>query len=175
MENAWNLEDYICSQGKPREIIFLNNNLYSSTSKHSLLASLAHEMAGSIKEYSKEKSWFYIHPPVYKVAHIQFLEYRLISEWRVEGKCWCILASMCANVMSPGVILVRTFNIGLYYIYALTNSWSWVLLEELPILQLLKNLPAFYGARRFITDIIYIYIYIIIYNYTHKGREEKDW
>jgi hypothetical protein len=35
--------------------------------------------------------------------------------------------------------------------YLLTYSWSWALLEELPILQLLKNFPAFYGTRRFIT------------------------
>jgi hypothetical protein len=33
----------------------------------------------------------------------------------------------------------------------LTYSWSWALLEELPILQLLKNFPAFYGTHRFIT------------------------
>jgi hypothetical protein len=33
----------------------------------------------------------------------------------------------------------------------LTHSWSWALLEKLPIVQLLKNFPAFYGTRRFIT------------------------
>jgi hypothetical protein len=32
-----------------------------------------------------------------------------------------------------------------------TYSWSWALLEEPPILQLLKNFPAFYGTRSFIT------------------------
>jgi hypothetical protein len=31
----------------------------------------------------------------------------------------------------------------------LTHSWSWALLEKLPIVQLLKNFPAFYGTRRF--------------------------
>jgi hypothetical protein len=31
------------------------------------------------------------------------------------------------------------------------HSWSWALFEKLPIVQLLKNLPAFYGTRRFIT------------------------
>jgi hypothetical protein len=30
-------------------------------------------------------------------------------------------------------------------------SWSSVLLEKLPIVQILKNFPAFYGTRRFIT------------------------
>jgi hypothetical protein len=32
-----------------------------------------------------------------------------------------------------------------------THSWHWTLLEEPPILQLLKNFPAFFGTRRFIT------------------------
>jgi hypothetical protein len=35
--------------------------------------------------------------------------------------------------------------------HSLTHSWSWDLLEKLPIVQLLKNFPAFYGTRRFIT------------------------
>jgi hypothetical protein len=33
---------------------------------------------------------------------------------------------------------------------ALTYSWSWALLEKPTIVQLLKNFPAFNGARRFI-------------------------
>jgi hypothetical protein len=32
-----------------------------------------------------------------------------------------------------------------------THSWSWALLEKLPIVQLLENCAAFYGTRRFIT------------------------
>jgi hypothetical protein len=32
-----------------------------------------------------------------------------------------------------------------------THSWSWALLEKPPIVQPLKNFPAFYGTRRFIT------------------------
>jgi hypothetical protein len=35
--------------------------------------------------------------------------------------------------------------------HSLTHSWSWALLEKPPIVQLLKNFPAFYGTRRFIT------------------------
>jgi hypothetical protein len=31
------------------------------------------------------------------------------------------------------------------------HSWRWALLEKLPIVQPLKNSPAFYGTRRFIT------------------------
>jgi hypothetical protein len=33
----------------------------------------------------------------------------------------------------------------------LTHSWSWALLEKLPIVQLLENFPAFYKTWRFIT------------------------
>jgi hypothetical protein len=32
-----------------------------------------------------------------------------------------------------------------------THSWSWAHLEKLPTVQPLKNFPAFYGTRRFIT------------------------
>jgi hypothetical protein len=35
--------------------------------------------------------------------------------------------------------------------HSLTHSWSWALLEKLPIVQLLKNFPAFYGTRRFVS------------------------
>jgi hypothetical protein len=35
--------------------------------------------------------------------------------------------------------------------YSLTHSWSWAILEKLPIVQPFKNFPAFYGTRRFIT------------------------
>jgi hypothetical protein len=31
------------------------------------------------------------------------------------------------------------------------TSWSWVLLDQPPVVQPLKNFPAFYGNRRFIT------------------------
>jgi hypothetical protein len=34
--------------------------------------------------------------------------------------------------------------------HSLTHSWSWALLKKLSIVQLLKNFPEFYGARRFI-------------------------
>jgi hypothetical protein len=34
---------------------------------------------------------------------------------------------------------------------SLTHSWRWARLEKPPIVQLLKNFPAFYGIRRFIT------------------------
>jgi hypothetical protein len=44
--------------------------------------------------------------------------------------------------------------VGLYshsLTHSLTHSLSWGLLENLPIVQLLKNFPAFCGTRRFIT------------------------
>jgi hypothetical protein len=42
---------------------------------------------------------------------------------------------------------------GLYaYIHiSLTHSWGWDLLEKPPIVQPLKNFPAFYGTLTFIT------------------------
>jgi hypothetical protein len=43
------------------------------------------------------------------------------------------------------------FTNSLSLTYLLTYPWSWALLEEPPIVQLLKNFPAFYGTRRFIT------------------------
>jgi hypothetical protein len=39
----------------------------------------------------------------------------------------------------------------LLYISLITHSWSWALLEKLPIVQLLENFTAFYGTRRFVT------------------------
>jgi hypothetical protein len=36
---------------------------------------------------------------------------------------------------------------------SLTHSWSWALLEKLPIVQILENFPAFYETRRFITPL----------------------
>jgi hypothetical protein len=36
-------------------------------------------------------------------------------------------------------------------ILKLTRSWSWALLEKPPIVQPLRNFPAFYGTRTFIT------------------------
>jgi hypothetical protein len=38
-----------------------------------------------------------------------------------------------------------------FHVILFTHSWSWALLEKLPIVQLLENFPAFYGTRRFIT------------------------
>jgi hypothetical protein len=35
--------------------------------------------------------------------------------------------------------------------HSLTHSWSWAFLEKLSIVQLLKNFPAFYRTRKFIT------------------------
>jgi hypothetical protein len=43
---------------------------------------------------------------------------------------------------------------------SLTHSWSWALLEKLPIVQPLKKFPAFYGTRRFITVRVGVYINI---------------
>jgi hypothetical protein len=36
-------------------------------------------------------------------------------------------------------------------IFIITHSWSWALLEKLPVVQLLNIFPGFYGTRRLIT------------------------
>ena len=49
---------------------------------------------------------------------------------------------------------VLTDTIYVHYTYLLTyllNPWCRVLLEKLPVLQLVKKFPAFHGTRRFIT------------------------
>jgi hypothetical protein len=43
------------------------------------------------------------------------------------------------------------FMINCWLTHSLTHSRSWALLQKLSIVQLLKNFPAFYGIRRFIT------------------------
>jgi hypothetical protein len=57
-----------------------------------------------------------------------------------------------------GTILLRVFCVPVYCLItetlkknSLTHSWSRALLEKLPIVQPLKNFPACYGTRRFIT------------------------
>jgi hypothetical protein len=39
-----------------------------------------------------------------------------------------------------------------WHFFTPTHSWSWAILEKLPTVQLLKNFPAFYGTRKFITS-----------------------
>jgi hypothetical protein len=54
----------------------------------------------------------------------------------------------------------------------LVYLWSWTLLEKLPIVQPLKNFPAFYGTWRFITvftrALHYIHIYITLHSMDPK-------
>jgi hypothetical protein len=47
----------------------------------------------------------------------------------------------------------RNSNVSVNYYLSLTHSWSWALLEKPPIVQLLKNFPAFYGTQRFIARV----------------------
>jgi hypothetical protein len=51
---------------------------------------------------------------------------------------------------APEIIVSTVHNSSILH-YLLTYSWRWALLEKLPIVQPLKNFPAFYGTRRFIT------------------------
>jgi hypothetical protein len=73
-----------------------------------------------------------------------YILYRLISRLpytkKIEGR------ETDLNSESNGASILQWPSIWL-----LTYWWSWALLDELPILQLLKNFPAFYGTRGFIT------------------------
>jgi hypothetical protein len=54
------------------------------------------------------------------------------------------------EVCNPDIY--QSENISSLLYKSLTHSWSRALLEKPPIVQLLKNFPAFYGTRRFITS-----------------------
>jgi hypothetical protein len=63
-----------------------------------------------------------------------------------------IFMSLCNLILTKVIFLSfqsTVFTVPLTH--SLTHSWSWALLEKLPIVQPLKNFPAFYGTRRFIT------------------------
>jgi hypothetical protein len=68
-----------------------------------------------------------------------------------------LFPSKCFGRKKGGSKLLR--NVGnlchCIMVLSLTNSWSWALLEKLPIVQLLENFPAFNGTRRFITAVTY--------------------
>jgi hypothetical protein len=51
----------------------------------------------------------------------------------------------------PFRIYFQLFTVHHATISPIHSPWSWTLLEKLPIVQLLKNFPVFYGTRRFIT------------------------
>jgi hypothetical protein len=58
---------------------------------------------------------------------------------------WNNFSSMFYNIILQGAIFVWLT------LHSLIHSWSWALLEKLSIVQLLKNIPAFYGTWRLIT------------------------
>jgi hypothetical protein len=57
----------------------------------------------------------------------------------------------CVNDFNKKITWRILFSINVFRIISLTHSWSWALLEKLPIVQPLKKFSAFYGTRRFIT------------------------
>jgi hypothetical protein len=62
-------------------------------------------------------------------------------------KCPLICLKTRSTQRTADRVPCKCFNLSL----TLTRSWSWALLEKPPIVQSLKNFPAFYGTRRFIT------------------------
>jgi hypothetical protein len=55
------------------------------------------------------------------------------------------------SLLSTAYKMLSNISLKVKSIYLLTYSWSWGLPEKLPIVQPLKNFPAFYGTWRFIT------------------------
>ena len=53
------------------------------------------------------------------------------------------------------IILLLTYLLT-YLLACLLTPWCRILLEKLPGLQLVKNFPAFYGTRKFITALIIV-------------------
>jgi hypothetical protein len=60
------------------------------------------------------------------------------AQWTLPVSKW-----LMADRFKPKKYVVVTISC--------THTWCWALLEKLPIVQQLKNFPAFYGTRRFIT------------------------
>jgi hypothetical protein len=63
------------------------------------------------------------------------------------GKIECITKDEFNSILSSSE---ETYILTTSVIF--THSWSWAFLEKPPIVQLLKNFPAFYGSRRFIPE-----------------------
>jgi hypothetical protein len=86
------------------------------------------------------------------VNHLIHLITALLSSPSVFTHCYC---DITAWMFAVNHLLSSRFHRNQVFINvyqcSFTYSWSWALLEELPILQLLKNFPAFYGNWRFIT------------------------
>jgi hypothetical protein len=80
-----------------------------------------------------------------------------INNWVGLGKVLLVLASTVNRVYgwtyfcSSSEGLITYTQVKVAYCLFTTHSWSWALLEKLPIVQLLKNFTAFCGTRRFIT------------------------
>jgi hypothetical protein len=82
-----------------------------------------------------------------------------ISRWQINGRQLSLLGTytnhkkaLWDREQNPLSIRTPRNQILVHVITSsLTHSWSWALLENLSIVQLLKNFPAFYGTRRFIT------------------------
>jgi hypothetical protein len=67
---------------------------------------------------------------------------------------WTCLACYAAYIYTwlVNTATANSYKIKTEYLHEnFTHSRSWALLKKLPTVQLLKNFPAFYGIRRFIT------------------------
>jgi hypothetical protein len=67
--------------------------------------------------------------------------------WKFSG-----LNSYIVLIFNWLVIIFTNLPYYTIAIIIIITPWSWNLLEKLPVAQLLKNFPTFYGTQRFITD-----------------------
>jgi hypothetical protein len=58
----------------------------------------------------------------------------------------------CDIAIGSGELIIF-WKQAIYITHSLSHSWSWALLENSPIVEPLKNFPAFYRTRKFITVI----------------------
>jgi hypothetical protein len=95
-------------------------------------------------------SVFHFHPILTKGM---FHCLHVYAVWMPRPECViCFFNMHCVQAfMWPSVFFKTVKRCGHVSAHSLTHSWSWALLQKLPIVQLLKNFPAFCGTRRFIT------------------------
>jgi hypothetical protein len=87
------------------------------------------------------------------VGHLQLMQQEILpcSASIIHKDCclaFCsFLKEKCGQIRKWG-LLFTILCLNIVFHYLLTHSQSWALLEEPPIMQPLKNFPAFYGTQR---------------------------
>jgi hypothetical protein len=118
--------------------------LHSSTCPRQKNIITAQGLKSAVVDGNKElfvRSWPIAH--FYTTRKNEFVQVDSRKFWKFSNVVTKSSTGVCSNQVYP----LHTHIIFLW----LTHSWSWALLEKLPLVQLLKKFSAFYGTRRFIT------------------------